>query len=224
MTQTVKKDIVMSAKEIIAHRTAKELKDGMVVNLGIGLPTMVPQYLPEDVHVTIQSENGIVGMGAASGNGEAHVTDASGKLAGVTNGGAFIDSVTSFGLIRGGHVDVTILGSLQVDQEGSLANWMIPGKKMPGMGGAMDLLAGVREVIVAMEHTAKGKPKIMKKCTLPYTAVNCVTKIITEMCVFQIGDYGLMMTELNRDYTIDDVKNATEADFIVSRRLKNMEF
>lgn len=223
MTQAMRKDSHMSAREIIARRTAKELRDGMVVNLGIGLPTQIPQYLPNNVHVTIQSENGIIGMGTIAEKG-AHTTDASGKIASVECGGAFIDSVTSFGLIRGGHVDVTILGSLQVDAEGSLANWMIPGKKTPGMGGAMDLLAGVREVIIAMEHTAKGTPKIMKKCTLPFTAVNCVTKIITEMCVFQVGDYGLMMTELNRDYTIDDVKKVTEADFVVSRRLKQMEF
>lgn len=215
-------DAKMSAKEIIARRTALELQNGMVVNLGIGLPTLVPQYLPKDIHVTIQSENGIIGMGAIGQTMSRHVTDASGKLAGIECGGAFIDSVASFGLIRGGHVDATILGSLQVDQQGSLANWMIPGKKMPGMGGAMDLLAGVRNVIVAMEHTAKGTPKIMKKCSLPYTAVNCVTKIITEMCVFEVSPDGLLLTELNPVYTIDDVKSMTEADFEIAEQLQHM--
>lgn len=213
-----------SAKEIIARRTALELKDGMVVNLGIGLPTLIPQYLPADIRVTIQSENGVIGLNKApEGAQHSYVTDASGKRAAVSSGGAFIDSVTSFGLIRGGHVDVTILGSLQVDQEGSLANWMIPGKKTPGMGGAMDLLVGVRQVIVAMEHTARGVPKIMKKCTLPLTAVHCVTKIITEMCVFDVTDAGLVMTELNPQYTIAEVQAVTEADFTISDYLTEMK-
>lgn len=212
-----------SAKEIIARRTALELKNGMVVNLGIGLPTLIPQYLPSDIRVTIQSENGIIGLDKVQDDTRhPHITDASGKLAAVASGGAFIDSVTSFGLIRGGHVDVTILGSLQVDQEGSLANWMIPGKKPPGMGGAMDLLAGVRQVIVAMEHTARGIPKILKKCTLPLTAVHCVTKIITEMCVFNVTDTGLVLTELNPQYTIDDVQAVTEAEFAISKNLTEM--
>ena len=137
-------------------------------------------------------------------------------------GGAFIDSATSFGLIRGGHVDATILGGLEVDQEGSLSNWIIPGKKVPGMGGAMDLLVGAKNVIVAMEHTAKGAPKILKKCRLPYTAVHCITKIITEMCVLDVTPDGLVMTEINPEFTVDDVKAATEADFTVAADLKHM--
>ena len=208
-----------SAKEIIARRTALELKNGMVVNLGIGLPTLIPQYLPSDIRVTIQSENGIIGLDKVQDDTRhPHITDASGKLAAVASGGAFIDSVTSFGLI----VDATILGGLEVDEEGSLANWIIPGKKMPGMGGAMDLLAGVRQVIVAMEHTARGIPKILKKCTLPLTAVHCVTKIITEMCVFNVTDTGLVLTELNPQYTIDDVQAVTEAEFAISKNLTEM--
>ena len=211
-------------KGFIAKRVAKELKDGDVVNLGIGLPTLVPHYLPEGVHVTLQSENGIIGTGTVNDDNRdpIHVVDAGGSPAAVGYGGCFIDSSTSFGLIRGGHVDATVLGGLEVDEEGSLSNWIIPGKKMPGMGGAMDLLVGAKEVIVAMEHTAKGKPKILKKCTLPYTAVHCVTKIITEMCVIDVTDKGLELVEINPEFTVDDVKAATEADLIVSPDLKPM--
>lgn len=205
-------------KGFIAKRVAKELKDGDVVNLGIGLPTLVPAYLPEGVHVILQSENGIIGTGSKPAPEEAepkYKIDAGGSPAQAAKFGCYIDSATSFGFIRGGHVNATILGGLEVDQEGSLSNWIIPGKKMPGMGGAMDLLVGAKEVIVAMEHTAKGNPKILKKCTLPYTAVHCVTKIITEMCVFDVTKEGLVMTEINPEFTIDDVKAATAADFTV---------
>ena len=211
-------------KGFIAKRVAKELKDGDVVNLGIGLPTLVPNYLPEGVKVTLQSENGIVGTGTVNYNNRdpLYVTDAGGAPAAVAPGGAFIDSCSSFGLIRGGHVDATILGGLEVDEEGSLSNWIIPGKKVPGMGGAMDLLVGAKNVIVAMEHTAKGNPKILKKCRLPYTAVHCITKIITEMCVMEVTENGLVMTEINPEFTVDDVKAATEADFTVAEDLKDM--
>ena len=212
-------------KGFIAKRVAKELKDGDVVNLGIGLPTMVPAYLPEGVHVVLQSENGIIGTGSKPTADEAepsYKTDAGGAPAQAAKFGCYIDSATSFGFIRGGHVNATILGGLEVDQEGSLSNWIIPGKKMPGMGGAMDLLVGAKTVIVAMEHTAKGKPKILKKCTLPYTAVHCITKIITEMCVMEVTDKGLVMTEINPEFTVDDVKAATEADFTVAEDLKDM--
>ena len=211
-------------KGFIAKRVAKELKDGDVVNLGIGLPTLVPAYLPEGVHVILQSENGIIGTGAKPTGADAepaYKTDA-GSPAQAAKGGCYIDSATSFAFIRGGHVNATILGGLEVDQEGSLSNWIIPGKKMPGMGGAMDLLVGAKEVIVAMEHTAKGNPKILKKCTLPYTAVHCVTKIITEMCVFNVTKDGLVMTEINPEFTVDDVKAATAADFTVAEDLKDM--
>lgn len=211
-------------KAFIARRVAKELHDGDVVNLGIGLPTLVPQFLPEDVHVTLQSENGIVASASVDEwtHAPLHVVDAGGNPSAVAVGGAFIDSATSFAMIRGGHVDATILGGLEVDEEGSLSNWIIPGKKMPGMGGAMDLLVGAKHVIIAMEHTAKGKPKILKKCRLPYTAVKCVHTIITEMCVLQVTDQGLLLTEYNPEFTIDQIREATEADFRVAPDLKPM--
>ncbi|MCC8122923.1 MAG: 3-oxoacid CoA-transferase subunit B [Oscillospiraceae bacterium] len=211
-------------KTYIAARVAKELKDGDVVNLGIGLPTLVPQFLPEGVHVILQSENGIIGTAPVTEeNKDPHyVVDAGGSPSAVGPGGCFIDSCTSFGLIRGGHVDATILGGLEVDEEGSLANWIIPGKKVPGMGGAMDLLVGAKSVIVAMEHTAKGNPKILKKCRLPYTAVNCITKIITEMCVLDVTPNGLVMVEINPEFTVEQVQAATEATLTVSPDLKPM--
>ena len=211
-------------KAFIAARVAKELKDGDVVNLGIGLPTMVPQLLPEGVHVTLHAENGIIGAGLVTDENRdpIHVVDAGGQPAAASARGCFIDSATSFGLIRGGHVDATILGGLEVDAEGSLSNWIIPGKKMPGMGGAMDLLVGAKNVIVAMEHTAKGNPKILTKCKLPYTAVHCVTKIITEMCVIECTKDGLLLTEYNPEFTVEDIQAATEAKLIISPDLKPM--
>ena len=211
-------------KSFIAARVAKELKDGDVVNLGIGIPTMVPGFLPENVHVTLHAENGIIGAGIVTDeNRDAiHVVDAGGQPAAASARGCFIDSATSFGLIRGGHVDATILGGLEVDEEGSLSNWIIPGKKMPGMGGAMDLLVGAKKVIVAMEHTAKGNPKILKKCRLPYTAVHCVTKIITEMCVIECTDKGLVLAEYNPEFTVEQIQAATEATLIISPELKPM--
>ena len=211
-------------KAFIAARVAKELKDGDVVNLGIGLPTMVPQFLPEGVHVTLHAENGILGAGLVTDENRdpIHVVDAGGQPAAASARGCFIDSATSFGLIRGGHVDATILGGLEVDAEGSLSNWIIPGKKMPGMGGAMDLLVGAKTVIVAMEHTAKGTPKILKKCTLPYTAVKCVTKIITEMGVMDVTPEGLVLSEYNPEFTVEEIQAATEATLIISPELKSM--
>ena len=211
-------------KHFIARRVAKELKDGDVVNLGIGLPSLVPAYLPKDMHVVFQSENGIIGTAPVSDDTHdpVHVVDTGGSPSAVNPAGCFIDSATSFGLIRGGHVDVTVLGGLEVDEEGSLANWLIPGKKMPGMGGAMDLLVGAKKVIVAMEHTAKGNPKILKKCTLPYTAVHCVTKIITEMAVIDVTDHGLELTEYNPEFTVEQIQQATQATLIVSPQLKPM--
>lgn len=208
-----------NVKGFIAARVAQELKDGDVVNLGIGLPTLVPSYLPQGVRVILQSENGIIGTGATPAADRAeprYNTDAGGSPAQADLGGCYIDSASSFAFIRGGHVNATILGGLEVDQEGSLSNWIIPGKRMPGMGGAMDLLVGAKEVIVAMEHTAKGTPKILKKCTLPYTAVRCVTKIITEMCVFIVTPDGLVMVECNPKFSLEDVKNATDATFTVA--------
>ena len=210
-------------KGFIAARVAKELKDGDVVNLGIGLPTLVPNYLPEGVNVTLQAENGTIGAASAANPPDPiHDVDAGGAPSGVAPGGSFIDSFTSFSMIRGGHVDATVLGGLEVDEEGSLANWIIPGKKMPGMGGAMDLLVGAKNVIVAMEHTAKGAPKILKKCKLPYTAVKCITKIITEMGVMEVTDKGLVLTEYNPEFTVEQIQAATEATLIISPNLKSM--
>ena len=211
-------------KGFIAKRVAQELKDGDVVNLGIGLPTLVPNYLPEGVKVTLQAELGCIGVGHLTDENKdpIHVVDAGGSPSAVGPGGSFIDSATSFGLIRGGHVDATILGGLEVDEEGSLSNWIIPGKKMPGMGGAMDLLVGAKNVIVAMEHTAKGNPKILKKCKLPYTAVKCITKIITEMGVMEVTDKGLVLTEYNPEFTVEQIQAATDATLIVSPDLKPM--
>ena len=204
-------------KELIAARVAKELKDGDFVNLGIGLPTLVPQFLPPDVQVTLQAELGIVGMGPRPDEDhlDPYVVGAGGSFASCVPGGAFIDSMMSFALIRGGHVDVTVLGALQVDQEGNLANWIIPGKLVPGMGGAMDLVVGAKRVIIAMEHTQKGSPKILKQCTLPLTAMRCVDLIITEMCVLSVEEGGLVLREIADGYTLDDIKANTEADFTV---------
>ena len=212
-------------KAVIAKRVAQELHDGDVVNLGIGIPDLVPQYLPEGVHVILQGELGVISIAQAGLYQEQdffHMINASGKPAGIAPGGCFIDSSASFGLIRGGHVDATILGGLEVDQEGSLSNWIIPGKKMPGMGGAMDLLSGAENVIVAMEHTAKGAPKILKKCTLPYTAVHAVKLIITEMGVMRVTNEGLVLEEINPEFTPEQVQAATDAELIISKELKPM--
>ena len=215
-------------KGFIAKRCAKELKNGDVVNLGIGLPTLIPNYLPKDVELIIHAELGIVSAGATPKEGDAnydpyHVIDAGGGVASVAYGGGFIDSATNFGLIRGGHVNATVLGALQVDEKGNLANWIIPGKMVPGMGGAMDLCAGAKNVIVAMEHTQKGTPKILKECTLPLTTKTCVTKIITEMGVINVTDKGLELVEINPEFTVEEVQAATEATLIISPDLKNIE-
>jgi len=212
-------------REIIAKRAAKEIKDGYVVNLGIGLPTLVPNYLPEGVQVTFQSENGLLGMGPtpASGEEDRYLTNAGGMFITAMPGASTFDSATSFGVIRGGHVDVSILGALQVDEKGNLANWMIPGKKTPGMGGAMDLLSGAKRVILAMEHTAGANKKILKECTLPLTAAGQVNQIITEMGVMEITEKGILLTEIHPEFTVEDVQNATEAVLIISPNLKKME-
>lgn len=212
-------------KAFIATRVAKELKNGDVVNLGIGLPTMVTSYLPEDVQVILQSENGIIGTGPTPGPDKAeptYITNAGGQPAIAGHGGCYIDSAFSFGFIRGGHVDCTVLGALEVDAEGNLANWIIPGKKVHGMGGAMDLVVGAKKVIVAMEHTAKGNHKILERCSLPFTAVKCVNLIITEMGVIRVTDKGLQLEEYNPEFTIDEIKAATGAPLIVSPQLKEM--
>ena len=211
-------------KAIIAARVAKELKDGDVVNLGIGIPTLVPNYLPEGVNVILHAELGCVGAGPKpdEDNIDPYVVDAGGNPASCIVGGAFIDSATSFCIIRGGHVDATVLGCLECDEEGNLANWIIPGKRCPGMGGAMDLVSGAKKVIVAMEHTAKGNHKILKKCRLPLTAMKCVNMIITEMAVMHVTENGLVLTEINPEFTVEEVQAATEATLTVSPDLKPM--
>ena len=210
-------------KAFIAKRVAKEFHDGDVVNLGIGLPTMVPSFLPPDVRVVLEAENGMVGAGPKPETPDPRVSDAGGQPSSIAPGGAFIDSATSFGIIRGGHVDATVLGALQVDEKGNLANWIIPGKMVPGMGGAMDLVVGAPNVIVAMEHTQKGAHKILEKCTLPLTALTCVTKIITEMCVIDVTDKGLVVKEINPEFTKEQVQEATGCKLAFADDLKNME-
>ena len=211
-------------REVIARRVAMELHDGDVVNLGIGLPTLVPNYLPEGVEVILQTENGLIGMGPtpAPGEEDPDLITAGGGAITALPGAASFDSATSFGIIRGGHVDVSILGALQVDEKGDLANWMIPGKKTPGMGGAMDLLMGAGKVILAMEHTAKGNPKILKKCTLPLTAKGQVNMIVTEMGVMEITPGGIVLKEIHPEFTVEQVQAATEATLIVAPDLKKM--
>lgn len=211
-------------KRIIASRVAQELKDGDVVNLGIGIPTLVPNYLPEQVNVVLHAELGCVGAGPKPGSDleDPCVVDAGGQPASCVVGGSFVDSASSFCIIRGGHVDATILGCLECDEEGNMANWIIPGKKCPGMGGAMDLVVGAKKVIVAMEHTARGKHKILKKCRLPLTAMKCVDMIITEQAVIQVTPKGLVLTEIHPEFTVEDVQAATEAELRVSPELKKM--
>lgn len=215
----------MNPKELIARRVAKELHDGDVCNLGIGLPTMVANFVPEGVDITFQSENGLLGLGPvpAKGTEDWDLTNAGGNPVTMVTGGVFFDSATSFGIIRGGHVDVTVLGSLQVDEEGSIANWIIPGKMVPGMGGAMDLLVGAKKVIVAMQHTSGDQVKILKKCSLPYTAVKEVNMIVTELGVMEVTQEGLKLLELAEGVTIEQIQAVTEPKLIISPTLKTMD-
>ena len=208
----------MTNKEYIARRVAAELRDGDVVNLGIGLPTLVANYVDPNLQIILQSENGFTGLGPVpeAGHEDHCITNAGGVLATVMPGGAFFSSADSFAMIRGGHVDITVLGALQVDERGALASWMVPGKLVPGMGGAMDLVVGARRVIVAMEHTAKGEPKILERCTYPLTAQSGVHRIITEMCVIDVEDCGLVLREINPRYAVCDVLAATSANLHIA--------
>ncbi len=214
---------LLDAKTIIARRVALELKQGDVVNLGIGLPTMVANYLPQEINVILQSENGFIGLAPNDGIIDPNLVNAGGQPAGCIPGAAMFDSAMSFALIRGGHVDVTVLGGLQVDVQGNLANWMVPGKMVPGMGGAMDLVVGAKKVIIAMEHCAKdGSAKILNQCTLPLTGKAVVTMIVTEFGVFSIGEDGMVLEEIAEGVTVESIQMKTEAKFTVSSDLKPM--
>ncbi|MCS7175056.1 CoA transferase subunit B [Pseudothermotoga sp.] len=213
------------SRTVIAKRVALELKDGDIVNLGIGIPTLVANYIPKGVTVFFQSENGILGMGPAPEPGYEHpnLNNAGGSPVTFIPGAAAFDSATSFGLIRGGHVDITVLGGLQVDEEGHLANWMIPGKLIPGMGGAMDLVTGAKKVIVAMTHVEKGGvPKIVKKCSLPLTSVRRVDLIVTDMAVIEVTEKGLVLKEVAPETTIEEVLKFTEARLLIPETVSTM--
>ncbi len=214
----------MSPKEIIARRVALEIEPDSLVNLGIGLPSLVANYLPEGVNVFFQAENGVIGLGARPPEGmeDISLTDAGGSFVTAVPGAASIDSAMSFGLIRGGHLDLTVLGGLQVDERGYLANWMVPGKMVPGMGGAMDLVAGAKHVVVAMVHTAKGNPKIVPECTLPLTAARRVSSIVTEMAVIEPTDEGLVLRERGPGVSVDDVVAATSAKLVIKGDVPEM--
>jgi acetate CoA/acetoacetate CoA-transferase beta subunit len=215
----------MDAQTIIAKRIAKELRSGMLVNLGIGIPTLVANYVPEDMNVFFQSENGLIGTGPIPEEGMAHptLTDAGGRPVSALPGASTFDSATSFGLIRGGHLDMTVLGGLQVDAQGRLANWMIPGKMVPGMGGAMDLVSGAKRVVVAMQHTAKGKPKIVKQCSLPLTSLRPVDLVVTELAVIGFPGGRATLVETAPGVTAKDVVAGTEAELAMPEHVPEMQ-
>ena len=214
----------MDAQTIIAKRIAHELKSGMLVNLGIGIPTLVANYIPNDLKVFFQSENGLIGTGPIPEEGMAHplLTDAGGRPVTALPGACTFDSAMSFGFIRGGHVDVTVLGALQVDAQGLLANWMIPGKMVPGMGGAMDLVTGAKRVIIAMQHTAKGKPKVVNKCSLPLTSTRPIDLLVSEMAVIAFPDGRATLLETAPGVTVEQVIAATEVKLALSDKISEM--
>jgi acetate CoA/acetoacetate CoA-transferase beta subunit len=215
----------MDAQTVIAKRIALELRDGMLVNLGIGIPTLVARFVPEGMHVFFQSENGLIGTGTVPEEGMHHrlLTDAGGKPVTALPGACTFDSAMSFGLIRGGHLDMTVLGALQVDGTGRLANWMIPGKMVPGMGGAMDLASGAKRVVIAMQHTAKGKAKIVKLCSLPLTSARPVDLVVTEMAVISFPAGRATLMEIAPGVTVEQVVAATEAALAVPDTVPTMQ-
>ena len=214
----------MDAQTVIARRVALELREGMLVNLGIGIPTLVANHVPKGMHVFFQSENGLVGTGPVPEEGMVgqFLTDAAGRPVSALPGAATFDSAMSFGLIRGGHLDITVLGALQVDAEGHLANWTIPGRMVPGMGGAMDLVTGAKRVVVAMQHTAKGKPKIVKHCSLPLTSLRRIDLVVTELAVISFADGRPTLLETAPGVAVKDILAATEASLVVPERVPTM--
>jgi acetate CoA/acetoacetate CoA-transferase beta subunit len=215
----------LTSKEKIAKRVAQMFKDGELANLGVGIPTMVPAFLPEGVEVWLQAENGIIGAGpqAAAGEEDFFFKDAGDKYCTILPGGCTFNSATSFGLIRGGHLAYTVLGAMQVDQHGNLANWIVPGGKMAGMGGAMDLVTGAKKVIVATEHCAKdGSPKILKQCTFPLTGAEVVDAIVTELAYIEVTDKGLVLKEIAPGVTVEEVIAKTDAPLLLAEDIKEM--
>ena len=214
----------VDAQTIIARRIAQELREGMLVNLGIGIPTLVASHVPQGTNVFFQSENGLIGTGPVLEDGlvQSRLTDAGGRPVSAIPGASTFDSAMSFGLIRGGHVDLTVLGALQVDERGLLANWMIPGKMVPGMGGAMDLVTGAKRVIIAMQHTAKGKSKIVPRCTLPLTSSRPVDMVVTELAVIAFPNGQATLLETAPGVSVEDVRAATAARLVVGANITTM--
>ncbi len=216
----------MLTKELIAKRIAKELKDGYYVNLGIGVPTLVANYIPDGIHVTLQSENGLLGMGPfpTEEKVDADLINAGKQTVTTLPGSAFFDSATSFAMIRSGRVDLTVLGAMEVNDKGDISNWKIPGKMVKGMGGAIDLVASAKNIIVAMMHTNKGgESKLLKECTLPITGLNCVKKVVTNLCVLDVTERGFELKELAPGVTVDMVREATEGRLVVEGDIPEME-